>query len=44
MKEIDPTAYITNEKNILEAICECYQNNDVEGILEMIEIYLEAKK
>lgn len=40
--ERKPFEYLTNEANILEAVAECVGNNDLEGVVEVIEAYLEA--
>jgi len=34
--------YLTNSENIGKAIVECLENNDPEGVMEVIAIYLEA--
>lgn len=39
-KKFDPTPYLTNDF-IGSAIMECLINNDPEGIVELLEIYLE---
>ncbi len=41
-KKLDTTAYLTNPDNIGKAIMECLENNDPEGVMEVISIYLEA--
>jgi DNA-binding phage protein len=41
-KEHNPTEYLTNTDNIGKAILECLENNDPEGVMEVIAIYLEA--
>lgn len=41
-KKIDPDAYITNEKNVAMAILECLQNNDPEGVMDVLAIYVDA--
>lgn len=41
-KEHNPSEYLTNAKNIGNAILECLENNDAEGVMEVIAIYLEA--
>lgn len=38
----DPTKNITDEKFIGRAIVECLRNNDPEGVMEVIGIYLNA--
>lgn len=38
----DPLADVTDENFIGKAILECLRNNDPEGVMEVIEIYLEA--
>ena len=40
--EIDALQRLTDEKFIGEAILECLKNNDPEGVMEVIETYLEA--
>lgn len=42
VKEHNPLDYLTNPENIGKAILECLQNNDPEGVMEVIAIYLEA--
>ncbi|NGX60010.1 MAG: hypothetical protein KR126chlam3_01172 [Chlamydiae bacterium] len=41
---IRPINYLTNEENVGRAILECLQNNDPEGVMEIVGIYLEAIK
>lgn len=41
-KEHNPSDYLTNAENIGKAIVECLENNDPEGVMEVISIYLEA--
>lgn len=41
-KEHIPSDYLTNPENIGKAILECLENNDPEGVMEVIAIYLEA--
>ncbi len=41
-KEHNPSEYLTNTDNIGKAIVECLENNDPEGVMEIISIYLEA--
>lgn len=41
-KEHKPLEYLTNAKNIGNAILECLENNDAEGVMEVIATYLEA--
>lgn len=38
----DPIKEITDENFIGKAILECLRNNDPEGVMEVIEIYLKA--
>ena len=38
----DPIKEITNQNFIGKAILECLINNDPEGVMEVIKIYLEA--
>lgn len=42
MKEHDPTEYLTNPDNIGRGIMECLSNNDPEGVMEIIEMYLDS--
>jgi len=42
LEEYSPTEEIIEGTLIGEAIWECLQNNDPEGVVEMIEIYLNA--
>jgi len=41
-KAHDPLAYLTSIDNIGKAIVECLENNDPEGVMEVIATYLEA--
>lgn len=41
-KELNPSDYLTNPENIGRAILECLENNDPEGVMEVIATYLEA--
>ena len=41
-EEHDPSDYLKNPENIGKAILECLENNDPEGVMEVISIYLEA--
>lgn len=43
-KEFQPFEYILNKENILGAVKECLQENDFEGIIEVIQIYLRTVK
>ena len=38
----DPTAALLDEERIGRAIWECLKNNDSEGVIEVIQIHLEA--
>ena len=38
----DPVKEITDENFVGKAILECLRNNDPEGVMEVIEMYLEA--
>lgn len=42
LKKVDPLKNLTDSKQISLAVFECLLNNDPEGAMEMIEIYLEA--
>ena len=42
LKKIDPDKHLTDEKKIAMAILECLQNNDPQGVMEVIAIYVEA--
>lgn len=42
MQEHNPADYLANPENIGKAIVECLQNNDPEGVMEIIAIYLQA--
>lgn len=42
IKEWNPGIELTDRANIGKAIVECLENNDPEGVMEMISIYLEA--
>lgn len=37
-----PLEYLTDEKNVSLAVMECLQNNDPEGVMEVIGTYIEA--
>lgn len=37
-----PTAEILNPKNLADLVAECLINNDPEGVIEAIEVYLET--
>ncbi|MFN4174186.1 MAG: DNA-binding protein, partial [Parachlamydiaceae bacterium] len=41
--EYSPTQMLLDEDFISKAIWECLKNNDPEGVVEMIQIYLNAK-
>lgn len=41
-EEHNPAEYLTNQDNIGRTIVECLENNDPEGVMEAIAIYLEA--
>ena len=41
-KEHIPLDYLTDSRNVGNAILECLKNNDPEGVMEIIAIYLEA--
>lgn len=43
-QEMDPLGYITNKGNVLRAIAECLQKEDLAGIIEVSKIYLDAKQ
>jgi|GEM_PF-573095 len=42
LREFDPIAEITDENRVGRAIVECLRNNDPEGVMEVIQIYLKA--
>jgi DNA-binding phage protein len=42
IKEHNPSDYLTNPENLGKAIVECLENNDPEGVMEVIAIHLEA--
>jgi DNA-binding phage protein len=42
IRKANPTAYILDPKNLGDAITDCLLNNDPEGIIEVLEIYLET--
>lgn len=42
IKEFSPTQELLNEKFIAQAIWECLKNNDPEGVIEILQIHLEA--
>lgn len=41
-EEHNPSEYLTDPENIGKAIVECLEDNDPEGVMEVIAIYLEA--
>jgi len=41
-KEYDPTTRLLDKKSLGSAIVECLMDNDPEGIIEMIEDYLDT--
>lgn len=41
-EEFSPLDELLDENNLIEAIQECTRDNDPEGILEVIQIYLDA--
>lgn len=42
IRKADPTTYILDPKNLGDAIADCLLNNDPEGVIEVVEIYLET--
>jgi DNA-binding phage protein len=42
VKKARALEYLINEKNVGLAILECLQNNDPEGVMEAINIYINA--
>lgn len=42
ISEHDPLKYLLDEDNIARTILECLKNNDPQGVIEVIEIYLNA--
>lgn len=42
LKKAAPLKYLTDKNQISLAVFECLLNNDPEGAMEMIDIYLEA--
>jgi DNA-binding phage protein len=38
----DPVQELTNENFVSKAILECLRNNDPEGVMEVIEMYLSV--
>jgi len=42
ISRVDPLKELTNPQSTALAILECLQNNDPEGAMEMIAIYLDA--
>lgn len=43
-KRYQPFVCTLNKENVLEAIAQCLDENDFEGIIEVIQIYLRAVK
>lgn len=41
-ERVDTRAYLLNPENVGEAILDCLLNNDPEGVVEVISIYLRA--
>lgn len=39
-ERVDTRAYLLNQENVGEAILDCLLNNDPEGVIEVISIYL----
>lgn len=44
LKRLSPSKQLTDKTFIGEAILECLNNNDPEGVMEMISIYINALK
>ena len=44
LHEYNHSDYILNTCNLGKSIAECLIGNDIEGVLEIIEIYLDAYK
>jgi hypothetical protein len=42
LMEHNPSDYILNTDNLGKAIAECLHDNDMEGVIEIIEIYLDT--
>src|SRR3990167_4500812 len=42
VSKVDPLSFLLNEENVGFAILECFRNNDPEGVMEVIGIYLNA--
>ncbi len=42
VKEHDPFKYLLDEDNFVRTIRECIDNDDPKGVIEVIEIYLDA--
>lgn len=42
--KVRPLEYLTDKRNVELAILDCLQENDDEGIIEVIEIYTNALK
>lgn len=42
LRKANPLKELTDEKKISMAVFECLRNNDPEGVMEMIALYLEA--
>ena len=41
--KLDPMEDLLNEELVAQAIWECLRDNDPEGVIEILEIHLEAK-
>lgn len=41
-REQSSLEYLLNEDNIAQAILQCFEENDAEGLMEVIDIYLKA--
>lgn len=39
---VKPSSYLIDEQNVGLAILECLQNNDPEGVMEVVAIYIDA--
>jgi len=42
VKRVNPLAYLTNKKNIRLAALDCLQQDDFEGVVEVLETYFDA--
>lgn len=42
--DYNPLEGLLNKERTLEAVKECVQDNDLDGVIEMVKIYLQARR